>query len=86
MMLKPTAAGAAPKDPYDTAFYRKYRGFLTRCIRFRWSRRLRRRWRLRHSRRRILGILFSCIVLTTKCDDLVRLNRIKLSSDRIRLQ
>ena len=25
-----------PKDPYDTAFYRRYRGLLSTCIRFRW--------------------------------------------------
>jgi len=24
------------KDPYDTAFYRRYRGLLSTCIRFRW--------------------------------------------------
>jgi multidrug efflux pump subunit AcrB len=24
------------EDPYDTAFYRRYRGLLTTCIRFRW--------------------------------------------------
>lgn len=36
MVLKkpdPAQAGAGQKDPYDTGFYRAYRGFLARCIR-----------------------------------------------------
>jgi multidrug efflux pump subunit AcrB len=33
---KPKKGEAADKDPYDTAFYRAYRGFLATCIRCRW--------------------------------------------------
>jgi multidrug efflux pump subunit AcrB len=37
MFLKPAGAGAnADTDPYDTRFYRAYRGFLNAAIRMRW--------------------------------------------------
>ena len=36
MFLKPVPPGAAPKDPYGGAVYRRYRGMLAACVRFRW--------------------------------------------------
>ena len=37
MFLKAPKANADGADPYDTKFYNRYRGFLRKCIRFRWA-------------------------------------------------
>lgn len=34
---KPSARGDQGKDPYGSAFYRAYKRFLEKCIRFRWA-------------------------------------------------
>ncbi len=38
MFLKPTVkkAGEAPKDPYDSGFFKRYKKVLRFCIRFKW--------------------------------------------------
>ena len=46
MFLK-APAGGADTDPYDTPFYRRYRGLLGSCIRLRWANRRRGRAGLR---------------------------------------
>ena len=36
LILKPSKTSSENADPYDTPFYRGYKGFLASCIRFRW--------------------------------------------------